>query len=90
MSQSEPSTVAAPVVKVVSAWAAVGISSWADVQAMAGAIAALLAAFYSLLLIGEWWWKKFWRPMAEDRGWIKRKPAAMTESEWAALRPGGK
>lgn len=66
-------TVAAPVVKAVSAWAAVGIASWSDLQAAAGAVAATLAAFYSLLLIFEWWWKKVWRPMLEARGVLKRK-----------------
>lgn len=58
-------TVAAPVLKAVSAWGVVAITSWADVAAM-------LAAFYTVLLIGEWFWKKFGRPAAESRGWIKR------------------
>lgn len=63
---SEPQqTVAAPGVKIASAWAAVAITSWAD-------FAAMLAAFYTMLLIGEWCWKKFLRPFAEMRGWISR------------------
>lgn len=68
MSAVEPqqSVVTAPVVKVISAWAAVGFTSWTDV-------AAFLAAVYSLILIGEWLWKKLGRPCAERRGWIKRK-----------------
>ncbi|SNR73879.1 hypothetical protein SAMN05192560_0788 [Methylobacillus rhizosphaerae] len=40
-----------PVIKVISVWAAVGITSWAD-------FAAFLAAVYSLILICEWVWKK--------------------------------
>lgn len=67
MSQQEStSTVAAPVVKAITAWAAVGISSWQEAAAAA-------AFFYSMLLIFEWWWKKFWRPMLEARGVLQRK-----------------
>lgn len=44
-------TVVAPATKVVTAWAAVGITSWSDV-------AAALAAVYTLILIVEWAWKK--------------------------------
>lgn len=78
MSQHEnTSTVAAPVAKAITAWAAVGISSWQEAAAAA-------AFFYSLLLIFEWWWKKFWRPMLEARGILKprrsRREDADTES----------
>lgn len=34
-------------------------------------IAQMAAALYTMLLMGEWFWKKLWRPMAEQRGWIK-------------------
>ena len=60
------STVAHPAAKVITVWAAVGFTSWADV-------AAFLAAVYSLILILEWVWKKFGRPFAENRGWLKRR-----------------
>jgi hypothetical protein len=66
LDQDTQSTVAAPVVKIVTAWAAVGLTSWADV-------AAALAALYTFLLILEWLWKKLGRPFCEDRGWIKRQ-----------------
>ncbi len=60
-------SVAHPVAKVLSVWAAAfGISSWSD-------LAAFLAALYSLILIGEWCWKKFLRPCFERRGWLKRR-----------------
>lgn len=59
------STVSAPVVKLVTVWGAVGITSWAD-------FASFLAALYSLLLISEWVWKKWTRPFFESHGWIKR------------------
>lgn len=52
--------------KIVSVWTAVHISSWADA-------ASAVAALYTMLLIGEWTWKKILRPFAETRGWIKRK-----------------
>lgn len=48
--------IAAPLAKIATAWAAVGITSWAE--------AASFAAFlYSMLLIGEWLWKRLFRPM---------------------------
>lgn len=34
-------------------------------------IAQMAAALYTMLLMGEWFWKKLWRPLAERRGWIK-------------------
>jgi hypothetical protein len=34
-------------------------------------IAQIGAAMYSCLLITEWFWKKFWRPLLERQGWIK-------------------
>jgi len=48
----ENSDVSWPVAKAVSLWAAIGVTSWAE--------AASFAAFvYSMILIGEWAWKKF-------------------------------
>lgn len=51
--------------KIASAWAAVGLTSWADV-------ASALAALYTVILIFEWVWKKFLRPGLETKGYIKR------------------
>jgi hypothetical protein len=47
----EQKEAAVSVMKGGSVWAAVGITSWSDVAAIA-------ATLYSLLLIGEWLWKK--------------------------------
>jgi len=58
--------------KLLSVWAAVGITSWAD-------FAAFLAALYSLMLIGEWLWKKAVRPFCEWRGWIAVKVVKLDE-----------
>lgn len=55
-----------PAAKIGTAWAAVGITSWADA-------ASALAFFYTLLLVLEWLWKKAGRPFCESRGWLKRK-----------------
>ena len=45
-------TVAMPILKIISAWAmAFGLKSWGDV-------ASFLAALYTLVLIGEWVYKK--------------------------------
>lgn len=57
-------SVAAPVFKIATAWAAVGITSWAD-------FASVLACIYTALLIFEWCWKKIGRPTLERHGWIK-------------------
>ena len=63
---SQTDSVSQPALKVVTAWAAVGITSWAE-------FAAALAAAYTLLLISEWLWKKAGRPFCENRGWLDRK-----------------
>lgn len=75
MSEPVQNTVTAPAVKVITAWAAVGITSWADV-------ASVLAALYTLILIIDWAWKKFGRPFAEDRGWVKRR-RRRADDTWA-------
>ncbi len=57
-------TIAAPVAKATTAWAAVGITSWST-------FSSFLAAIYSLLLILEWCWKRFLRDQFVKRGWWK-------------------
>lgn len=60
--------ISSPMLKVLSAWAIIGITSWAD-------FAAFLGALYTLLLILEWLWKKAFRPLAMSKGWIKSDAA---------------
>lgn len=61
----EKQDISMPVAKATSAFAAAGLT-WSE-------WAAILAAFYTLLLITEWWWKKLWRPLLERKGWIEKK-----------------
>lgn len=63
---NQTDTIAQPALKIATAWAAVGITSWAD-------FASALAAAYTFLLIFEWLWKKIGRPFCENRGWLDRK-----------------
>lgn len=49
------------ILKAGSAWALIGITSWAEFGAMLG-------AFYTSLLIAEWMWKKAIRPYLCKRG----------------------
>jgi hypothetical protein len=51
--------IGAPVAKLLTVWAAIGITSWADA-------ASFLAFCYSLLLIGEWFWKRLIKPSLVD------------------------
>jgi hypothetical protein len=63
MNEHQQETIAAPMAKIITAWAAVGITSWADAASAA-------ALFYTMLLISEWFWKKFWRPLLVRRGFL--------------------
>ena len=53
-------------IKLSTVWGAVYITSWTDV-------AAALASLYTLILIGEWSYKKLIRPILEKKGWMNRK-----------------
>ncbi|WP_313080415.1 hypothetical protein [Pulveribacter sp.] len=69
----------APLAKLFTLWAAVGISSWQEAAAAA-------AALYSFLLIFEWTWKKVWRPILELAGWLKpRAPRRRSTTDWDEL-----
>ena len=54
----------APVLKIVTVWAAVGITSWSEA-------AAFFATIYTSLLISEWLWKKIVKTMLIRFGWLK-------------------
>jgi hypothetical protein len=62
------------VAKVASAWAAVGVTSWSE-------LASFLAAIYTAILMAEWFWKRFWRPVFERRGWVKPKRGRRHDDE---------
>lgn len=74
MNEPLSSSVSAPVSKVVSVWIAFGVTSWSDVAAIA-------AAFYSILLIGEWFYKRFWRDLFVRWGWVKPKLRRRDDTE---------
>lgn len=63
----EDQTVQHPFAKAASAivFTFAGLS-WSE-------IAALLAACYTFLLILDWFWVRLWRPMFENRGWLRKK-----------------
>lgn len=60
------SSVSQPGAKIVSVWLAFGITSW-------GEAAAAAATVYSLLLISEWFYKRFWRDIFVRWGWVNPK-----------------
>jgi hypothetical protein len=64
-----------PVAKTACAWGAycasellnaLGITTWAEAAAFFGTI-------YTLTLLGEWFWKKLWRPLFVHFGLMKPK-----------------
>ncbi len=62
MNDSDHTSVAMPALKLTTAWlAALGLQTWGD-------FASFLAACYTLLLIGEWVYKKLKRtaPKGEE------------------------
>jgi hypothetical protein len=68
MSPDGKPAVAASAAKAGAVWVGVGFGhtqfSWAD-------LAAILAAMYSAILIGEWLWKRAIRPAMVRIGWAK-------------------
>lgn len=94
----EPQTVSAPIAKgVVTVATAAGAkimeasdtagSVFADLFVLTWPnIAAAAAALFSLSMLCEWWWKKFWRPVLERFGWLKaRKPRKLSAHEIAEI-----
>ncbi|WP_295379587.1 hypothetical protein [uncultured Pseudacidovorax sp.] len=102
LAQEPSTTIQAPVAKAATAIAsATGAQVIDSAQTGAGMftdlmtltwpnLAAAAACLYSLALLTEFCWKRFWRPFFERLGWIKPKPRlVLTAEEWAAMRPGG-
>jgi len=67
-----------PIPKVLSLWAVIGVTSWTEAAAFAGFV-------YSLILIGEWLWKKVFRKIAEQRGWVAKRRRAQ-DTDMGTLR----
>ena len=66
MSMEQSTSITSPGIKIVTAWAAVGITSWTEAAAFA-------AFIYTCALLAELIWKNIARPFCEARGWIERK-----------------
>lgn len=74
--------ITAPVAKAATALTAGAATSAASLsnqaaqflpQDLAGwlaAAASAMALIYSVHLLGEWYWKKVWKPLFRSRGWI--------------------
>lgn len=65
------------VAKFLSVWAAFGFASWQEAAAAA-------ATVYSLLLICDWFWKRFWRPALERAGVLAPRPRHK-DTDWDRL-----
>lgn len=63
---SDPESTIGFAARVGSLWSLVGITSWAD-------LAGFTATIYSLILIGEWLWKRCLRAFFERHGWLKHR-----------------
>lgn len=61
MNDNDHTSVAMPMIKIISAWlAAVGLQSWGD-------FASFLAAVYTALLIAEWVKNRFFKPKKVEK-----------------------
>ena len=100
MNMAEPNDISMPVAKATASIATAAGAQIVDAgtqatSALSGLLtltwpnlAAMAAFLYSLVLLTEFCWKKFWRPALERLGWIKAKSRRIpTPSEWAELRP---
>ena len=77
------SEITAPVAKAATALTAGAATSAASMSQQAQAFlpqdlggwlaagASFMALVYSIHLMGEWYWKKVWRPFFRARGWLK-------------------
>lgn len=79
---------AAPALKLAAVWALVGVSTLEQAAAFASLVAASLAAFYTALLITQWFVKHLWRPLFIHFGWFGYKRRIMTIEEDAAKEAG--
>lgn len=88
MNPEDVEKITAPVIKSVALWSLVGFSSLADAATFATMLAGFMAAFYSLLLVGEWFWKRLWKPLLTHYGLFGLKRRIMTIEEDAAKEAG--
>lgn len=71
-----------PLIKIVAAWGAIGITSWSDASYF-------LAACLSFVLLLDWFWKRIWRPLLVRLGILKprarRRTVETVVSEYDSL-----
>ncbi len=85
---NDSTSVTAPWFKFATAWGAATGAKLAESNfysydwwlAHAAQISALLAAAYTFLLITDWWWKRWWKPLFLRLGWIKGKPRSFMDA----------
>lgn len=85
MNPEDVDKIAAPVAKVVTAWSLVGVSNLAEAATLFTAIASALAAFYTFLLMSEWFWKRLWKPLFTHFGLFGFKRRIITLEQDAAM-----
>lgn len=64
--------------RILSLWTTVAVA-WQSTDWQK--LASMAAFFYSLALLGEWVWKRFWRPAAERHGFVKRRLRRSTDED---------
>lgn len=72
------------VVKLVSVWTTVAIG-WSNVDW--ARLASTAAFLVSCIFIGEWLWKRIFRPFAERQGLVKRRLRRSTDTRPADFDP---
>lgn len=81
-----------PVVEQITATASQSVGDPVVMAILAlpwATIAQIASAMYAFLLMGEWWWKKFWRPWFERMKWIKpMRTRIITVEEYEAGNTG--
>lgn len=80
MSLEQSTDISHPVVKVVAVGTAAATSfTLQDISYIVSIVAGLFGILYSIHLLAEWWWKKYFRALFIRRGWIQ--PYAYTPKD---------
>ena len=77
--------ITAPAAKAFAVWALFGFSTMAEAASFATMLAGFIAAFYSMLLVTEWFWKRLWKPLFMRLEWFGYKRRIITIEQDAAI-----